>query len=156
MLLLFLLLTVNLFVLSNCVSVQKLKFRGGLVPQATEPEFPGDDEDHIDYFEKFDLDYDLEDNFRVAGSTKGFIKANSLLRLKPKDPLQKWFVEYLENGKDTASNDRIKPFFVSYKSTITRRSCHPWLYTAFCSLGCWLWNKEATWRPKSRKSYSTL
>lgn len=82
-----------------------LKYRGGLVPQASEV---GDD-----YYEKFELDYGCEDDVRTAGSMRGFITAGKLSSLPEKDPFLKWVNEHLESGPEEAVG-RIKPYYVSY------------------------------------------
>jgi hypothetical protein len=79
--------------------------RGGWVPQASEA--------GGDYFEKFEIDYGCQDNVRIAGSTRGLIKAGKLSSLPESDPFLKWVNEHLEKGQEEP-NGRLKPFYVLY------------------------------------------
>jgi len=79
--------------------------RGGYVPQA--------DEIGGDYYEKFHLDYGIEDNTRVAGFTRGLIQGGKLLSLPEVDPFFKWINEHLEKGPEEETT-RLKPYFVIF------------------------------------------
>jgi len=64
------------------------------------------------YYERFPLDYGCEDNIRIAGSMKGFIRTGRLSGLHESDPFFKWLNEKLENGPEVPST-RVKPYYVS-------------------------------------------
>lgn len=87
-----------------------LTIRGGLVPEASQ--------DGTEYYEKFNLDYGCEDNSRIAGSMRGFIKTGKLASLPETDPFLKWVNEHLENGAEEFTT-RVKPYYVSFESLRT-------------------------------------
>lgn len=70
------------------------------------------DTDDNGYYERFPLDYGCDDNIRIAGSMKGFIRTGRLSGLHESDPFFKWLNEKLENGPEAPSN-RVKPYYVS-------------------------------------------
>ena len=88
-----------------------LRLRGGLVPQAS------DNPASRDYYEQFELDYGCQDNQRLAGSMRGFIKNKKLSELPTSDPFIKWLNEHLEIGREDFSG-RIKPYYVSKLSML--------------------------------------
>lgn len=70
------------------------------------------DTDDNGYYERFPLDYGCDDNIRIAGSMKGFIRTGRLSGLQESDPFFKWLNEKLEKGPEVPSN-RVKPYYVS-------------------------------------------
>jgi hypothetical protein len=72
---------------------------------------PAADDVGTDYFEKFKLDYDCEDNVRMAGSTRGLIPEGKLSNLPTNDPFIKWLNEHLEIGPEDLTG-RVKPYYV--------------------------------------------
>ena len=95
---------------SLCSETIVSSIRGGYVPQA----------DGIggDYYEKFQLDYGIVDDTRVAGATRGLIQGGKLLSLPESDPFLKWINEHLEKGPEE-TNGRIKPYYVSERALFT-------------------------------------
>ena len=83
-----------------------LKLRGGALPKA------GSVKD--DYYDQFTLDYGKEDNSRIAGSLRGFVKSENLASIPHSDLFMKWMCEHLEQGSEALSG-RLKPFYVSCK-----------------------------------------
>ena len=102
---------------SLCSETIVSSIRGGYVPQA----------DGIggDYYEKFQLDYGIIDDTRVAGATRGLIQGGKLLSLPESDPFLKWINEHLEKGPEE-TNGRIKPYYVSERA----------LFYLFCNIFC--------------------
>ena len=87
------------------------------VTYRTEGFLPEGDKDGMNYFERFDLDYDEDANqtVRVGGRMAGFLFPGALnkLQFRVKDPIHMWFLDRLQNGT-FKSSERLKPFFVSY------------------------------------------
>jgi len=75
------------------------------------------DTDDNGYYERFPLDYGCDDNIRIAGSMKGFIRTGRLSGLHESDPFFKWLNEKLEKGPEVPSN-RVKPYYVSLQFVI--------------------------------------
>lgn len=65
-----------------------------------------------EYYEQFDLDYGREDNERLAGAMRGFIKTGNIAKLKEDDPFLSWWNQYLESGRDPVEG-RLKPFYAA-------------------------------------------
>lgn len=81
------------------------KFRGGLVPEAK-------DSSPDDYYDQFELDYGTNDNKRIAGALKGFVKSGALSSLPESDSFIKWVFQHLEKGPEPP-NSRLKAYYVS-------------------------------------------
>ena len=64
-----------------------------------------------DYYERYSLDYGCDDNSRIAGSMKGFIRTGRLSGLPESDPFFKWLNDKLEKGSE-APAVRVKPYYV--------------------------------------------
>lgn len=79
------------------------------------------DTDDNGYYERFPLDYGCDDNIRIAGSMKGFIRTGRLSGLHESDPFFKWLNEKLEKGPEVPSN-RVKPYYVSLQFVICSTS----------------------------------
>ena len=69
------------------------------------------EQDQMDYYEKFHLDYGTKDRYRTPGFLRGFIKKGSLADMPEKDSFIKWMNGYLENG-DKDYKERLRPFHV--------------------------------------------
>jgi hypothetical protein len=90
----------------SCGSLQKLfQFRGGLVPEAS-------DSSPDEYYDRFELDYGTNDNKRIAGALKGFVKTGALASLPESDSFMKWVFEHLEKGPETPKN-RLKAYYAA-------------------------------------------
>eukprot|EP01033_Poteriospumella_lacustris_P020378 gene20378-14919_t len=51
-----------------------------------------------DYYSQFEIDYGVEDNRRIAGALRGFIKSGALASLPQSDAFLKWVQTYMEEG----------------------------------------------------------
>ena len=69
-----------------------------------------------DFMEKFLLDYGSEDNERPPGMITGMVRKGSLRWLCAVEPdnFKKWLYHQLECGKSATSNNRLKPYYVTY------------------------------------------
>lgn len=101
------------------------KYRAGKIPEANE--------DGSGYYERLQLDYDNDDSFRLAGSTKGFLKIDSFKRLHSKDPLMQWFIRKLDVGTETHTAHRLKPYYVRLRQLLVINNLFISLY---CCCDC--------------------
>lgn len=67
--------------------------------------------DAADYYEKFHIDYGVDDNRRMAGALRGFIKTGTLANLPQSDAFLRWLQTYMEEGT-VSSKGRIKAYHV--------------------------------------------
>lgn len=64
-----------------------------------------------DYYSQFEIDYGVEDNRRIAGALRGFIKSGSLASLPQSDAFLKWIQSYMEEGPKPTKG-RLKAYHV--------------------------------------------
>lgn len=65
--------------------------------------------DMADYYEKFHIDYGVDDNRRMAGALRGFIKTGTLANLPQSDAFLEWLQTYMEEGAVSAKG-RLKAY----------------------------------------------
>eukprot|EP01031_Cornospumella_fuschlensis_P031684 gene31684-38292_t len=66
----------------------------------------------VDYYDQFHLDYGCNDNVRIAGSMRGFIRTGSLSKLPQSDAFIQWLQRHLESGPEPFDG-RVKPCHVA-------------------------------------------
>lgn len=67
-----------------------------------------------DYYSQFEIDYGVEDNRRIAGALRGFIKSGALASLPQSDAFLKWVQTYMEEGPKPTKG-RLKAYHVSFR-----------------------------------------
>eukprot|EP01041_Mallomonas_annulata_P005764 gene5764-11652_t len=63
-----------------------------------------------EYYDQFDLDYGKDDNARIAGALRGFLKTGKLANREEDDLFLKWMNVHLETGPEPL-DARTKPFY---------------------------------------------
>lgn len=84
----------------NCKSI--LHIHGGAVKLPV---------DEGEYYERFNIDYGVEDNRRMAGALRGFIKSGSLASLPQSDAFLQWLQTFTEEGSSNTKG-RLKAYHV--------------------------------------------